>query len=673
MKRRLHLIVLSLCTCLCIGAGPAGAWYPNTAQVELGTTTWCTYCPQSYQGIEVNKGLYGPHEFTAIRYYDSSGGGGLATPDSDARNDYYAINSYPTAYFNGTVRIVGGGADVAAGTVYQAAIDNLLDEPSHFKITVNAFDLTAPEGSIDLDVEVMEDVPDITHMVVRIALTEDDVTYAPHEHMDVTRDMLDDTALTVSALGQVQNIVATFPIDAGWEEANLKLVAFVQDDTDKTIWASADTRPTPDYAFRYYALGERQAVGPVYSTQAYDWFEIFNVGSQADSVFVEVTAEGTEGWLNFLCTEEFCIGPYVESYLEPGESLKLMLETIPLSPGYNQATVEIRMRNLDPLYNRTLTYTLITDDVNILLVDDDGAESYEEYFKAALDYLGRGYGVWDRGAGVADASILANFEVVLWNVGWSFPTLDEDDRAALATYLDNGGRLFVSGQDIGWELNDIGGAAAQFYQDYLHAIFVNDNTNDHTLEGIDGDPISNQLDLVIEGGDGANNQDYPSDIDPADASASVIWRYDANRNAAIKADDGNHRVVYFAFGYEAIDNAYDRAIVMQRVLNWLLLGTTDVAEDQPLVRMQLSNHPNPVQTTGRIRFVMPSTGNASLRIYGPEGRVLRTLADGILAAGPHTLEWDGTDAAGVRLPAGIYYCRLEAGDQSITRTAVLMK
>ncbi len=673
MIRRLHLIILSLCTCICIGAGTAGAWYPNTAQVELGTTTWCVYCPQAYQGIEVNKDHFGPHEFTAIRYYDSSGGGGLSTPETNARNDYYSINSYPTAYFNGMTRIVGGGDEVEAGTTYQAAIENLLDDPSYFKLTINSFDLTAPEGSIDLDLEIMEDVPDISQIFVRIALTEDDITYAPHEHMDVTRDMLEDQAITVNTTGQVQNIALTFPIDAGWVEEHLKLVAFVQDDADKKVWASIDTRPTPDYAFRYYALGERQTVGPIYANHAYDWFEIFNVGSMADSVFVEVTAQGTEGWINVLCTEEFCIGPSVESYLEPGESLKLQLETISLSSGYNQIAVEIRMKNLDATYNRTLNYTYITDDVDVVVIDDDGAEEYEDYFTGALDYLGRDYGVWDRGASAADASVLANFEAVVWNVGWSFPTLDEADRAALSTYLDNGGRLFVTGQDIGWELNDIGGEAAQFYQDYLHAIFVNDDTNDYGLEGIENDPISHQLDLTIIGGDGASNQDYPSDIDPADGSASVIWKYDDNRNGAIKADDGNHRVVYFAFGYEAIDNAYDRAIVMHRVLNWLIMGTTDVAEDAPAYRLQLAGYPNPVQTAGQIRFVMPSAGQASLKIYGPDGRVARVLTEGLFEAGPHTLEWDGTDAAGVRLPAGIYYYRLDTGDQAVTRKAVLMK
>jgi flagellar hook assembly protein FlgD len=45
-----------------------------------------------------------------------------------------------------------------------------------------------------------------------------------------------------------------------------------------------------------------------------------------------------------------------------------------------------------------------------------------------------------------------------------------------------------------------------------------------------------------------------------------------------------------------------------------------------------------------------------------QGTVLATLWDGTLAAGPHTLDWDGTDAAGNPLPAGTYTLVLTVTD-----------
>lgn len=44
-------------------------------------------------------------------------------------------------------------------------------------------------------------------------------------------------------------------------------------------------------------------------------------------------------------------------------------------------------------------------------------------------------------------------------------------------FLDNGGNLFISGQDIGWEVNEYAAyypEAVDFYENYLHASFVND-------------------------------------------------------------------------------------------------------------------------------------------------------------------------------------------------------
>ena len=118
-------------------------------------------------------------------------------------------------------------------------------------------------------------------------------------------------------------------------------------------------------------------------------------------------------------------------------------------------------------------------------------------------------------------------------------------------------------------MDDIGGDALTWYHDVLHANFINDDTNDLTLYGEPADPIGDGLSINIGGGDGANNETYPSDIDPRDAAASIVLRYDATRNGGIKVDTGTYRLVYFAFGFEAINNAAHRALVMQRVIDWL--------------------------------------------------------------------------------------------------------
>lgn len=198
-----------------------------------------------------------------------------------------------------------------------------------------------------------------------------------------------------------------------------------------------------------------------------------------------------------------------------------------------------------------------------LLVDDDLGESYESYYAAALDALGEAYDLWDVAAqGSPDANTLASYGRVIWLTGDDYnSTLTAADQAALAAYLDGGGRLFLSGQDIGY---DIG--STPFYTNYLHAVYDSDDTNNYSLTGLG---YLNGVDLYIQGGDGASNQAYPSDISPTGGAVAVLDYPSPHLYGGVAYQDETYRVVYFSFGYEAIDNAPDRVEVMSRTLAFL--------------------------------------------------------------------------------------------------------
>ena len=74
--------------------------------------------------------------------------------------------------------------------------------------------------------------------------------------------------------------------------------------------------------------------------------------------------------------------------------------------------------------------------------------------------------------------------------------------------------------------------------------------------------------------------------------------------------------------------------------------------------------PNPANPTAKFLFVIPrSAANtaARLNIYDVRGRMVRTLVDRNVAAGPHTAIWDGKDQAGRGVASGTYFARMEAG------------
>ena len=63
----------------------------------------------------------------------------------------------------------------------------------------------------------------------------------------------------------------------------------------------------------------------------------------------------------------------------------------------------------------------------------------------------------------------------------------------------------------------------------------------------------------------------------------------------------------------------------------------------------------------------------TLKIFNTRGALVRTLVDSERSPGTHTAFWDGTDSAGRRVPSGVYFYRINAGDFSKTRKMVLLK
>ncbi|MBD3369634.1 T9SS type A sorting domain-containing protein [Candidatus Fermentibacteria bacterium] len=83
--------------------------------------------------------------------------------------------------------------------------------------------------------------------------------------------------------------------------------------------------------------------------------------------------------------------------------------------------------------------------------------------------------------------------------------------------------------------------------------------------------------------------------------------------------------------------------------------------------------PNPFQSSTAIGFSVPSAGNAELCIYDMSGRLVRTLHEGELEAGSHSLTWDGTDHTGRMVSDGVYLYRLRTPGGTTVRSCVLLR
>jgi len=80
------------------------------------------------------------------------------------------------------------------------------------------------------------------------------------------------------------------------------------------------------------------------------------------------------------------------------------------------------------------------------------------------------------------------------------------------------------------------------------------------------------------------------------------------------------------------------------------------------------NHPNPFNPTTIISWQSPIDNLVTLKVIDVLGCEVITLVDKFMAAGTHSIEFDGTN-----LPNGIYFYRIKIGNYIETRKLILQK
>ena len=83
--------------------------------------------------------------------------------------------------------------------------------------------------------------------------------------------------------------------------------------------------------------------------------------------------------------------------------------------------------------------------------------------------------------------------------------------------------------------------------------------------------------------------------------------------------------------------------------------------------------PNPFSVGTRIRYSLAAEGDVELTVYDVTGRSVRQLARGRQTAGDHTALWDGRNATGQRVPAGVYLYRLRAAARTESGRVIVIE
>jgi hypothetical protein len=179
-------------------------------------------------------------------------------------------------------------------------------------------------------------------------------------------------------------------------------------------------------------------------------------------------------------------------------------------------------------------------------------------------------------------------------------SLTDGEIKALNDFLESGGRLVLDGQDLAFSLRD-----TAFLSQKCKLSFIQDDVNVHVVSGMNG--FAGNQTFQIFGGDGANNQKWPDEVDVL-PGGEAIARYEEKARdmadesemagpnhkpnskskgikssgvAGVKVVDG-YRLMFFTFGVEAVNNKPQRKTFMKEILNFM----------QPDIASEMRNYAN---------------------------------------------------------------------------------
>jgi len=77
----------------------------------------------------------------------------------------------------------------------------------------------------------------------------------------------------------------------------------------------------------------------------------------------------------------------------------------------------------------------------------------------------------------------------------------------------------------------------------------------------------------------------------------------------------------------------------------------------------IKSSPNPFTDESRIEYITEEAGSQTIDIYNFAGKMIKNLSITTTGQGKHSVTWDGKDAAGNPVPAGIYVCTLKTSNK----------
>jgi hypothetical protein len=202
--------------------------------VEIGTGTWCQYCPGAAMGADdlVEEG----YPVAVVEYHADDD---YETEESLNRCVYYGISGFPTAVFDGLEQFIGGSHTASMLDNYIPYVEDRQGVKCPFSLEMQGGH-SGNNYQIEVAVTKLGRLPANTEFVLHFAVTESGIQEAwqGQTQLDfVERTMCPgDEGTPLNFTDDVQLITLDFVRNSAWVADNLELVAFVQNPITKEIF-----------------------------------------------------------------------------------------------------------------------------------------------------------------------------------------------------------------------------------------------------------------------------------------------------------------------------------------------------------------------------------------------------------------------------------------------------
>jgi hypothetical protein len=261
----------------------------------------------------------------------------------------------------------------------------------------------------------------------------------------------------------------------------------------------------------------------------------------------------------------------------------------------------------------------------------------------------------------------------------------------ITSYLQQGGRLFVSGAEIAWDLDHRGSTGARsFIHNYLKAGYSaaapgGVSGTYYSAAGISGSMLSAVSTILFDDGThGTFNVRYPDALIPNNGSESIVHYLDVSTHdiggvsfeGMFPGGTQAGKLVFLGFPFETIYPADSRNTVMESVVQYLFIEPSAAHADPDLLPEHFTlaqNYPNPFNPETTLRFSVPERADVNLSVYDIRGQIVRSLVSTEMSAGWHAVRWNGLDDQDRKAPTGMYFAKLRGHDLNLSVKMLYLK